>query len=120
MSARQLSLLPGDTGSSARAGAPLPARARRTDPLTSHAAARSMKPDALSKQRTAVLNVVRALYGTPYDGATAWDCARSIGAQQSVMARRLLDLEELGYVRRTTRTRPGSSGRALIVWVPVR
>lgn len=75
-----------------------------------------MKPDVLSKQRGQVLDVVKAFMGTPYDGATAWDCARSIGAQQSVCARRLDDLEELGLVTRTSRTRPGSSNRELIVW----
>lgn len=112
--ADQLSLL--DTGVSAPVGAVphLPARARRDDPPTSHAAARSMKPDVLSKQRTAVLNVVKAY---PH-GATAYDVHGSLGIQQSVAARRLTDLHELGLIFDTGRTRPGSTNRELIVWEP--
>lgn len=123
MTVDQLSLLPGDTGSvsaSVAAVPQLPARARRSDPPTTKAAAAAMTPMALNRQRTAALNVIKALMGTPYDGGTAWDVARSIGCQQNVAARRLKDLEEMGYVTRTSRTRPGSGGVGLIVWTVVR
>ncbi len=104
----QLSLL--DTGVSARAGStPLPARARRTDPRTSKAAAASMSEHVLGKQRSEVLAVVNA-YPKSH-GATAFEVASCTGYQQSVCARRLTDLCELGLVLDSGKTRAGSSNR---------
>lgn len=105
-------------------GAPVGRMARRSDPATSHAAAESMTPEVLSKQRTQVLWAACDVHRrNGAAGATAWDVVRRLSftghaPQQSVVARRLDDLEVLGLVERTELTRPGSSSRHLMVWVP--
>ncbi len=115
----QLSLLSGDTGASRSSAPHLPAAVRTSDPRTSHAAARSMKPDVLGKQRSEALRVIKAYADTVHDGATAWDVARSTGYQQSVCARRCSDLHELGLIEDSGYTRAGSSNRQMIVWRPI-
>jgi hypothetical protein len=86
---------------------------RATDPLTSQAAAASMRGRPLSKQRAQVLSFIRA----SNTGATAFEISVVLEMQQSVVARRCTDLHELGLIVDSGRTRPGSTGRQLTVWV---
>lgn len=90
---------------------------RTTDPETSHAAAASIVP-GLSTQRAQVLALIQQVDGIYSDGgATAYEVAARSEIQQSVVARRMTDLHQLGLVRDSGRTRPGSSGRQLIIWM---
>jgi hypothetical protein len=99
-----------------------PARARRSDPITSHIAAESMTPAALSKQRSLVLWAIVQLERHGGDGATTVDiCVRlayenNTVPQQSVVARRCTDLRDLGLIEDSGVTRIGTSKRPLIVW----
>ncbi len=87
---------------------------RASDPSTSHDAAASMDETALSRQRGEVLGFVRWRSEL---GTTAYEVSLAYPIQQNVAARRLRDLCELGFVKDSGRTRPGSSGRHGIVWV---
>ncbi len=86
---------------------------RPSDPQTSKDAAESMKP-ALSTQRRSVLSYVIAKGS---DGATAYEIAVSLGAQQNVISRRLTDLVQLGLAEPNGRLRPGATGRNGLVFV---
>lgn len=89
---------------------------RTDDPPTSHAAAKSIVP-GLGKQRAQVLTLIEQVDGIYSDGgATAYEVAARSEFQQSVVARRCTDLRDLGFVSDSGRTRPGSSGRHLIIW----
>jgi hypothetical protein len=98
---------------------------RATDPSTSHAAAESMTPEILSKQRADVLCVLLEVHRrNDGRGATAWDVVRRWSLantkppMQNVVARRLTDLEQLGFVEVTGDERPGSSSRMQKVHYP--
>lgn len=94
---------------------------RATDPETSHAAAESIVP-ALGAQRRQVLwALVECERHGGMTGATAAEIVMRLaytGAapQQSVVARRLTDLRDLGLVVDSGETRPGTSARQLIAW----
>lgn len=105
--------------------APLPDPVRPGDPDTSHAAAASIA-DGLSAQRRSVFDAVAAVERTnPHRvGATAYEVQALLAysghaPQQSVIARRLSDLRDLGLVVDSGVRRPGSSGRQLICWKAV-
>ena len=85
---------------------------RLTDPQTSRDAAASMAPH-LSGQRARVLALVRE-----HGDITAAEIARTTGhtIQQSVAARRLTDLAQMGLIEPTGVTRPGNTGRMCTVW----
>jgi hypothetical protein len=91
--------------------------ARASDPATSHEAA----PDGvhLSRQCGLVLDAVETLHHWHSRGATAWEVVSYLndGTQQSVAARRLTDLRDLGLVVEGG-SRPGMTGRRLIAWYP--
>ena len=89
--------------------------ARESDPPTSHDAADHH--DGLSAQRRMVLAALADKgHATAYELLCHLATYRPIVPQQSVIARRLTDLHELGLVEDTGTTRPGSSKRRLIVW----
>ena len=102
--------------------APLPDSVRPSDPDTSHAAAASIAP-VLSAQRRDVLAAAAAVAdANPHrTGATAAEIVMRLAytgraPQQSVVARRLSDLRDLGLVVDSGARRPGTSARALIAW----
>lgn len=104
---------------------PLPDPVRPDDPDTSHAAAASIA-DGLSAQRRAVFDAVRTVerHNPHRVGATAYEVQAVLAytghaPQQSVIARRLTDLRDLGLVVDSGVRRPGSSGRQLICWKAV-
>lgn len=73
-----------------------PAGARATDPESSHAAADRMETSgALSKQREIALRAVIA-----HPGYTSKEIAAASGLDRYMLARRLPELQELGYLRR--------------------
>lgn len=85
------------------------------------AAARSMPAPVLSAQRARVLEAVVRIAGRHGPGATAFEVAEHLAdrTQQSVVARRLADLEQLELLQRhRLLTRPGSTNRPLTVWLP--
>lgn len=65
-----------------------------------------------------VLHAVQAYADRWGAGVTAYEIARELDLQQNVAARRLRDLERLGFVVDTGHRRPGSSSRQLICWRP--
>lgn len=89
--------------------------ARRSDPQTSRDAAASMTGAHLSRQQGQILELVRE-----WGDITAAEIARATGhtIQQSVAARRLTDLRDLGLIEDTGVTRPGNTGRMCTVWAP--
>lgn len=105
--------------------APLPDPVRPGDPDTSHAAAASIA-DGLSAQRRSVYDALRDVerHNPHRAGGTAYEIQLRLAytghaPQQSVIARRLTDLRDLGFVVDTGQRRPGSSGRQLICWTAV-
>lgn len=88
---------------------------RGSDPATSREAGRSMSGQVLRDQQALVLGSVSA------SGSTAWQVTcdllrRGHTVQQNVVAKRLGELRDLGMVRLTGETRPGSSSRHLQVF----
>lgn len=81
---------------------------RATDPATSRDAARSLSGPVLRDQQALVLRSVDWLIE-----ASAWEihCHLGYRVQQNVVAKRLGELVDLGMVRFTGKTRPGSSHR---------
>ena len=82
---------------------------RASDPRTSRDAGRSMTGQVLRDQQALVLGCVGST-------ATAWEITTTLlrrghRVQQNVVAKRLSELRELGLVRLTGGTRPGSSHR---------
>lgn len=87
---------------------------RSTDPQTSRDAGRSMSGAVLGDQQMQVLGAI-GVDATAYEIAEClW--ARGSRIQQNVVARRLTDLRENGWVRLTGETRPGSSARQQLVF----
>ena len=85
------------------------ALARRTDPDTSHAAARSASGVAGAHRRL----ILGALARRPM---TSTEIARFTGLEMVQVARRMHELVELGLARDSGSRRPMESGRASIVW----
>lgn len=86
-----------------------PPLARRTDPETSHAAARSMVEEA-GVQRERILERLRDSQGLTNDEIDA-----IFGWRTGTASRRVVELVRAGLVERTELTRPTSAGRAAIV-----
>lgn len=100
-----------------------PAAVRASDPPTSKAAAESLPAPVLSVQRHAVLAAVEAIerFNPHKVGATAYEVMARMaftghGPAQNIVARRLTDLRELGFVEDSGVTRPGGSNRPLVAW----
>lgn len=72
-------------------------RARRTDPLSSHAAADKAERDGtIGRQAREALRLVRE-----FPGRTSKELSRLSGMDRYALARRLPELERHGYVKRT-------------------
>jgi DNA-binding MarR family transcriptional regulator len=80
---------------------------RRSDPLTSKAAALELDASGL------YLACLQALDQGP---KTSEEIAASSGLNLQSITPRLVPLEEAGLAERTTMRRPGASGRTRIVW----
>lgn len=94
---------------------------RRSDPHTSRDAGRSMSGDVLRDQQALVLGAL-----SWHEDATAFELWGDLwqrflpghprGPKENVVARRLTELHEMGLIRLTGDTRPGSSSRRQQVW----
>jgi hypothetical protein len=94
------------------------ARARSTDPETSWAAARSITPDALRANQSAVLQVL-GKYGPMTDEQLADEYARCdwfAPQSPSGLRTRRHELQELGLVEDSGERARLRSGRQAIVW----
>lgn len=89
--------------------------ARRTDPATSHEAARAhVASGATVKQRTAVLAAVRAA-----PGLTSDELAAEMGVSRYLTARRCPELERLGLIQRGPARLSRIGRRIGITWFPM-
>ena len=86
-------------------------KARRTDPVTSHMAAREAEPVATADQ-TAILNF---LEGVSPMAASCEDIGGAIGRGKHEVGRRMKELEVVGRVERAGSTLL-KSGRAGTLW----
>ena len=85
---------------------------RRSDPQTSRDAGRSVADDVLRDQQALVLAAVGTLTDATAWEVTGWiNCGAVKPIQQNVVAKRLGELRERGFVWWTGGTRPGSSHR---------
>jgi DNA-binding transcriptional ArsR family regulator len=85
--------------------------ARRTDPETSHQAARLAEPKAGTNRELAL----RTLRQHP-DGLTDFELAELTGLQQNSVGKRRGELRDAGLVEDTGRRRPSLTGAPAIVW----
>lgn len=93
------------------------AAARRTDPATSHEAARLVEASGrAAAQRTACLDEVRRR-----PGQTAAEVAQALGLERHAPSRRLPELERAGLVRRgQVKKQCTVMGTAAMTWWPLR
>lgn len=89
-----------------------PALARRTDPPTAHAAARSIDVTDLEA-------LVLAALKCSLDGLTTHELATRCGLSLVTVSPRMRPLVHKARVRDSGRKRAGTSGRKSIVWVAV-
>jgi hypothetical protein len=89
-----------------------PPRARRSDPETSHTAAKRVAPKAGALRR-AVLGALRARS----DGMTAPEIAVLIGARDGSISPRMIELERVGLVRRTGAKRRNAGRGPAEIWM---
>lgn len=91
---------------------PEPARARASDPDTSHEAAESLSAEILTKLDRAVIEGLRA-----YDGlATSEQIADATGISLQSVTPRIKPLRQRGLLFDAGFRRTGRSGRSRIVW----
>lgn len=100
--------------SAAAVVAPAPGAVRRSDPDTSHAAARSLTLRS-GTQRHRVLAALAACGGY---GANDYELGRKVGILRTAAGTRRKELERMGLVKATDGTRPTDTGSAAIVYVP--
>lgn len=89
--------------------------ARRTDPWTSHAAAKAVEP-RVGTQRRAVLDALRASDGLTHEELVQVVQTIRPGTSESGIRTRTKELVDAGYVCNSGRTRKTSRGLASIVW----
>lgn len=85
--------------------------ARRTDPITSHQAARLADTTADTNRALAL----RTLRAHP-DGLTDFELAELTGLQQNSVGKRRGELRDAGLVEDTGKRRPSTTGSPAIVW----
>lgn len=85
--------------------------ARRTDPETSHKAAKRMIPRAGTDRMAVLLELYKRRAGL-----TDYDLARLLGRQQNSMGKRRGELRDAGFVEPTEHRRPAPTGSPTIVW----
>jgi predicted transcriptional regulator len=90
-------------------------RVRAIDPITSHAAAESIRP-VLGPECARVLDVIRErTTATAYE-VRAHLLSQGIDRDQNVVARRCTDLRDAGLIVETGEYRKGRTNRLLTVW----
>lgn len=90
------------------------ARARRSDPATSHEAARDVEwTGKAGSQRKACYEYVRR-----YPGATAAEIAKAIGLERHVPSRRLPELRDAGLIKNGASRVCGIMARNSLTWLP--
>lgn len=90
---------------------------RRDGPGTSRAAGRSMSGQILRDQQMRVVDALGRLGDATAWEVTGWlNCGAIQPVQQNVISKRLGELRDLGMVRETGETRPGSSHRHQMVF----
>lgn len=90
------------------------ARARSTDPETSHAAAASVWGMTETKRR--ILGIVSACPSTDFEIRRAWDDAGLPRISDSGLRTRRSELVDDGFLVDSGERRAGDTGRAFIVW----
>lgn len=104
-----------EAGTGTRDAMPLFAAARRTDPGTSHEAARSVEESgAASDQRARCLLAVRA-----HPGSTAAEIAAILGMERHAPSRRLPELRAAGLVKNGPARICRVVGRSSVTWEAV-
>lgn len=100
------------------------ARARATDPVTSHAAASSLKPGKIRLSQSAVLKTLgRLRKGTDQDIAAAYNTSgwgEFVPQSPSGLRTRRAELVARGLVEDTGLRKRLPSGRQAIVWAKVK
>ncbi len=92
------------------------ATARKTDPDSSHQAADGVESEGIaSKQRRWCYNAVKN-----YPNNTARELAKYAELDRYMLSRRLPELEQLGYVRRSHQRRCTVGGRMSLTWESVK
>ena len=94
-------------------GLPMWAKARTTDPATSHDAAESMYDEAQAQRGH--IHQWLIVHG----GMTADALDQALGLRVTSAGRRLPELESEGLVRKTERQAMTRSGRSAIIWEAV-
>ena len=92
------------------------ARSRKTDPWTSHEAARKITP----RLNNIDSMIYKARLETGEHGATADEIVEMSGVKYRSVTPRLKPMTRKGFVMVSGRTRKGDSGRQQIVWKAVR
>ncbi len=91
----------------------MPARARHTDPNSSHAAANAILSH-LSHQQAQAVAAVKA-----FPGRTSYELAQECGQDRYTLARRLPECADMGRVRCGDIRKDRYSGRPGVTWWPV-
>lgn len=86
--------------------------ARKSDPETSHQAAKDATPRAGTHRARAL----QALREAGPNGLTDFELAERTGIAQTSIGVRRKELADAGYVKPTGQTRPAPSGSAAMVW----
>ena len=86
--------------------------ARRTDPETSHQAARRAAHTAATHRAVAL----RELVAAGHAGLTDFELAARCHSQQTSIGKRRGELVRMGLVEATSETRPAPSGAQATVW----
>jgi hypothetical protein len=86
--------------------------ARKTDPVTSHEAARINK-ELKRRDRYSVLGVH---YDHSVSGLTDFELASILRRQQTSVGKRRGELRDLGMIEQTDKRRKAPSGASAIVW----
>lgn len=89
------------------------ARARKTDPVTSHEAAKLITP-SLNKIEQVIYDALRSFLP---GGATSDEIVEASGIQYRTVTPRLKPMCKKGFVVDSGETKRGDSGRQQIIWV---
>lgn len=90
------------------------ARARRSDPETSHEAARKVEKSGKAEtHRKIILKCVRE-----YEGRTSAEIAWILDMDRHAVARRLPELEKSGQVRKGETRKSFTNGSMMVTWYP--
>lgn len=98
----------------------MPARARYTDPLTSHQAARSIREEDLREQQRVILRLLREIGPLTDERILVWLHRNDYMLSPSGARTRRKELVDLGFVEDSGFRGKTASGRTTIVWQAVK